>query len=418
MAMFQYEAMNTAGQVVKEEVEAGTVLEAMGKIRAAGFYPVKVKERKSGKESGDGASGGRRRSGWRRITFGGVPVRVMTEFTRQLSTLQDAGLPLVRSLKVLWLQERAGTLKEVLAAVAESVEGGATLSEAMGRHPKAFNRLYVNMVQAGETGGVLDVILQRLADFMEKAQRLRRRIIGAMIYPSVVIAFSVMIVMGIMMFVVPQFQKIFADFRTTLPVLTVMLMRVAHFVADQYGWALVMGIPFLMWGVVRMIGSGAGGRHFLDRVKLKVPVVGRIVGKSAVARFSRTLGTLLAAGVPILEALMIARETVGNAVYERALKKVHDGVREGETFAALLRGARVCDPIVTNMIDVGEETGDLDKMLMKIADNYDEQIDVLVVSLVSLLEPVMVVVLGGIVGTIVVALILPLAKIMQDMTSR
>ncbi len=411
MVMFQYEAFNSAGQVVKNQVEAATALEATGKIRTQGLFPVKVKAARKRQTARMGAKAGRRGIGG--VSLGGVPVRVMTEFTRQLSTLQDAGLPLVRSLKVLWQQERAELLKNVLAEVAETVEGGSTLSEAMAQHPKAFDRLYVNMVQAGETGGVLDVILQRLAEFMEKAQRLRRRVIGAMIYPAVVITFSVLIVMGIMMFVVPKFQDIFRDFRATLPSLTVWLMGLANFIARDYGWALVFGIPLGFWLLVKFVGKSAAGRYFLDSLKMRLPVMGRIVRKTGVARFARTLGTLLAAGVPILEALVIARDTVGNAVYEKALRKVHDGIKEGEPFATLLRATGTCDPIVTNMIDVGEETGDLDKMLLKIADNYDEQVDVLVGSLVSLLEPIMVIGLGGVVGTIVVALFLPIIQILN-----
>jgi len=273
------------------------------------------------------------------------------------------------------------------------------------------------MVQAVETVGVLDVILQRLADFMEKAQRLKRRVVGAMIYPSVVILFSAMIVLGIMMFVVPKFQEIFRDFRATLPSLTVWLLALANFIARDYGWALILGMPIAAWLALKFVGKSAGGRYLLDSAKLRAPVMGKIVRKNAVSRFSRTLGTLLAAGVPILEAITIARDTVGNAVFEQALGKVHDGVKEGETFASLLRGTRVCDAIVTNMIDVGEETGDLDKMLLKIADNYDEQIDVLIGSLVSLLEPIMVIGLGGIVGTIVLALFLPIIRILETFTN-
>ena len=402
MGTYDYEAMNAAGQVVRDRIEALTVEEAVTKIRTRGCYPTRVKEAPARKaRAGKGSGGGRMASGIGNIKFGGVSTAVLAEFTRQLSTLQDAGLPILRSLKILHEQERAGVLKDTLAGVAEEVEVGATLSEAMARHPKAFNRLYVNMVQAGEAGGVLDVILQRLAEFMEKAQRLRRRVIGAMIYPAAVITFSVMIVMGIMMVVVPKFKDVFKDFKTTLPAMTMGLMAVADFLAFHYGWTLVAGAPVGAWLVMKMVGKSAAGRQALDRVKLRLPIVGRILRKTAVARFARTLGTLLAAGVPILEALGMARETVGNVVYERALKKVQEGIREGESFAGPLRATRVCDALVTNMIDVGEETGDLDKMLLKIADNYDEQVDTLVGSLVSLLEPVMVIVLGGIVGTIV-----------------
>ena len=291
-----------------------------------------------------------------------------------------------------------------------------TLSEAMGKHPKAFDRLYVNMVQAGETGGVLDVILQRLAEFMEKAQKLKKRVIGAMIYPSVVISFSVMIVTGIMIVVVPKFKDIFKDFKTTLPVPTEILIRLSDFVANQYGWAVILFSPPAAYILVKLLGKSKAGKRVVDTLKLKLPVMGQILSKTSVARFSRTLGTLLTAGVPILDALNITRDTVGNVIFEDALQKVHDAIREGESFAGPLRAAKVCDSIVTNMIDVGEETGDLDKMLMKIADNYDEEVDVLVGSLVSLLEPIMVVSLGTIVGCIVVALFMPLVKLIQSVS--
>ncbi len=274
------------------------------------------------------------------------------------------------------------------------------------------------MVQAGETGGVLDpVILQRLAEFMEKAAAAQAEgVVGAMIYPSVVICFSVLIVTGIMIFVVPKFQEIFKDFRTSLPALTEFLMSVSSWVADDFGWAIILGSPFIFWIFIKLFGKSKFGRRVIDTLKLKLPILGQILSKTSIARFTRTLGTLLSAGVPILDAINITRETVGNVVFEARLQKVHDAIREGESFAGPLRQAKVFDSIVSNMIDVGEETGDLDKMLMKIADNYDEQVDVLVGSLVSLLEPIMVVTLGGIVGTIVVALFLPLVKLIQSVS--
>jgi type IV pilus assembly protein PilC len=420
MATFQYEAMNAAGQEVKAEIDAGTADEAIVKIRSQGYFPTKVKEKAAKKQKGGGGSSAatapKKKGGGMSFSFGGVSTKVITQFTRQLSTLQDAGLPILRSLKILWQQQKPGTLKNVLDGVSNDVESGATLSEAMSRHPKAFDRLYVNMVQAGETGGVLDVILQRLAEFMEKAQRLKRRVIGAMIYPSVVITFSVLIVTGIMIFVVPKFRDIFKDFHTTLPALTQWLMDTSTFIADDYGWAMIIGLPFFVFFSMKLIGKSRGGRRVLDTVKLKLPIMGQILSKTSIARFTRTLGTLLSAGVPILDALNITRDTVGNIVFENALQKVHDAIREGESFAGPLRQAKVCDTLVTNMIDVGEETGDLDKMLMKIADNYDEEVDVLIGSLVSLLEPIMVVTLGGIVGTIVVALFLPLVKLIQSVS--
>jgi len=417
MPTFQYEAMNAAGQEVKAEIDAGTADEAIVKIRSQGYFPTKVKEKAAKKQKAQAAADGKpAKKGGFNISIGGISTKVITNFTRQLSTLQDAGLPILRSLKILWQQQKPGLLKNVLDGVAADVEGGATLSEAMSRHPKAFDRLYVNMVQAGETGGVLDVILQRLAEFMEKAQRLKRRVIGAMIYPSVVISFSVLIVTGIMIFVVPKFREIFKDFKTTLPALTEFLLSCSDWIANEYGWCFILGSPFICWVLFKLISKSKLGRRILDTVKLKLPVIGQIISKTSIARFTRTLGTLLSAGVPILDALIITRDTVGNVVYEAALQNVHDAIREGESFAGPLRQAKVCDSIVTNMIDVGEETGDLDKMLMKIADNYDEEVDVLIGSLVSLLEPVMVVTLGGIVGTIVVALFLPLVKLIQSVS--
>ncbi len=417
MPTFQYEAMNAAGQEVKAEIEAGSPDDAIAKIRTQGYFPTKVKEKVAKKSKGAAAaSGAAKKKGGINISFGGISNKAITQFTRQLSTLQDAGLPILRSLKILWQQQKPGTLKNVLDGIGNDVESGSTLSEAMSRHPKAFDRLYVNMVQAGETGGVLDVILQRLAEFMEKAQRLKRRVVGAMIYPAVVVSFSVLIVTGIMIFVIPKFQEIFKDFKTTLPTLTMYLLQTSDIIANHFGWLAIMGGPFAIFFLVKLIGKSKLGRRMLDTLKLKIPVFGQIMSKTSIARFTRTLGTLLAAGVPILDALNITRDTVGNVVFEGALQKVHDAIREGESFAGPLRAAKVCDTLVTNMIDVGEETGDLDKMLMKIADNYDEEVEVLIGSLVSLLEPIMVVTLGGIVGTIVVALFLPLVKLIQSVS--
>lgn len=334
MVRFEYVAVNAAGQEERSQVEAATVEEALAQIRRKGVYPTKVREAASQRGTG-GAVRTREKvahrpgSGIRGIVIGRVSTRVLAEFTQQLSILQDAGLPIVRSLKILWEQEKAGVMKNVLADVARAVEEGETLSEGMARHPKVFDRLYVNMVQAGETGGVLDVILQRLAEFMEKSQRLKRRVIGAMIYPCVVVTFALLIVTGIMMFVVPKFREIFRDFHTTLPALTQWLIDTADFIANRYGWAMILGAPFAAILFLKMAGKTRGGRRVIDSLKVRLPIFGKIVAKTAIARFTRTLGTLLAAGVPILDALKITRETVGNVVYEKALGKVHDAIREG-----------------------------------------------------------------------------------------
>jgi type IV pilus assembly protein PilC len=293
----------------------------------------------------------------------------------------------------------------------------------MAKHPKAFDRLYCKMVNAGEIGGVLDVILQRLANFMEKSQRLRRRIIGAMIYPVAVVTVAVAIVSGIMIWVIPKFQDIFNDFEVALPGLTIWLIGFSNWMAgnnpDQTvpGVVWVLASPFLIFLFLKLIRKTGPGRAVTDHIRIRIPVVGGLIKKTAVARFTRTLGTLISAGVPILEAIMITRDTSGNYVYEKALTNVHDSIREGETFSGPLRESKVCDAIVVNMIDVGEETGDLDAMLMKIADNYDEEVDVAVQGLLSLLEPMLVVFLGFIVGTIVLALFLPLVKMIESVSS-
>ena len=303
-------------------------------------------------------------------------------------------------------------LRVAIRLVAEDVEGGSTLSEAMGRYPKAFDRLYINMVRAGELGGVLDIILQRLADFMEKAQALKRKIIGAMIYPVAVITFAMLIVAGLMMWVIPSFEQIFADMEGKLPTITNILLSISRWMKAS-GWIFMLASPVVLFLILKLIKMSPTGRYYMDKLKIQIPVLGQIVSKTAVARFSRTLGTLLSAGVPILEALNITGETSGNEVYTRAMVRVHDGIREGENFAEPLRQARIVEPMVVNMIDVGEETGELDKMLTKIADNYDDEVETLVSSMVSLLEPIMVITLGIIVGFIVISLFMPMVHLLD-----
>ncbi|HUN82379.1 MAG TPA: type II secretion system F family protein [Phycisphaerae bacterium] len=425
MPIFQYEAMNAAGQEVKDEIDAPSSEDAIAKIRALGYFPTKVKQKGGAKKTAAAAGGTKKRRG----SLGRVGQKQLTQFTRQLSTLMDAGLPILRSLRILEQQQKPGTLRVALRYVGEDVEGGSTLSEAMGRHPKVFDRLYCNMVAAGEAGGVLDVILQRLADFMEKAQKLKRKVVGAMIYPICVVSFALMIVSGIMYFVVPKFKAIFSDFDAKLPSLTLLLLGLSDWMVGQTtdkagktvntaipGWAVIIVSPIAFIAVYKLINKFQGGRTAMDMLKLKIPILGTILQKTAVARFTRTLGTLVAAGVPILEALQITKDTAGNAVYSNALGKVHDAIREGESFAGPLKATKVVDSLVVNMIDVGEETGDLDKMLIKIADNYDDEVETLVASLVSLLEPVMVVVLGGIVGFIVISLFLPMVSLVNSLT--
>ena len=428
MPTYQYKAVDATGKELSNTIDAGSPQEAGKKIREKGLFPMQgsIREKKQkgrGKEKGEAKAKKKGKGLVLDLPVGKVGLKKLTLFTRQLSTLQDAGLPLLRSLQILESQQKGGRFKRILKGVTEDVEQGTTLSEAMAKHPRAFDRLFCKMVAAGEIGGVLDIILQRLAEFMEKGQRLRRRIKGAMIYPSVVITIAVLIVTGIMYFVIPKFQEIFNDFDVELPGLTLWLVKASKWVAGQSsedqavpGAIWILLTPFLIFGLYKLVRVTGPGKAITDVVFARLPVIGQLIRKTAIARFTRTLGTLISAGVPILEAILITRDTSGNYIYEKALTSVHDSIRDGETFAGPLREAKVCDPIVVNMIDVGEETGDLDIMLMKIADNYDEEVDVAVASLLSLLEPFMVVILGGIVGTIVLALFLPLVKMIESVS--
>ena len=419
MPTFAYEAMNQSGQAVKDVIEANDSADAIAKIRGKNLFPTKVKEqagkKKLGKKKEDSTAPSSKRK--MPFTIGGVARKQLVTFTRQLSTLQDAGLPILRSLQILEDQQKPGLLKAVIGGVVDEVEGGGTLSDAMSHYPKAFDKLYTNMVAAGEAGGVLDLILSRLADFMEKAAKLKKKVIGAMIYPCVVITIAVGVVSMIMIFVIPKFVGIFKDFKAELPGVTKLLLAMSNwFAPPTNGWAYILASPFMFMGVSKLAKMSEGGRYAVDAIKLKIPIMGGILQKTAIARFTRTLGTLISAGVPILDAINITKETCGNEVFGRALGKVHDAIREGESFAAPLRASKICDAIVVNMVDVGEETGDLDKMLIKVADNYDNDVDVLVGSLISILEPVMVVVLGVIVGFIVIALFAPMVALLENLT--
>jgi len=425
MPTFQYEALNDAGAPQKGSIAAKDSEEAIARIRSQGLFPTSVREQKvkKTKKGESKASSGPKKSRDVTISIGGVGRKQLTTFTRQFSTLQDAGLPILRSLQILEQQQKPGLFKNILMDVQDEVSSGSTLSDAMAKHPKAFDTLYSKMIAAGEIAGVLDMILQRLADFLEKAAKLKRKIIGAMIYPAVVISVAVLIVTGIMIFIVPKFEKIFEDFDTELPGLTVFLITTSKWLGgraypDQWipGVVYILGLPFITFYGLKLIRKSKSGKLMVDKTSLYLPVAGPLIAKSTIAKWTRTLGTLVRAGVPILDAILITRDTTGNQVYCNALEKVHDSVRQGDSFAEPLRQTKVCDAIVVNMIDVGEETGDLDKMLLKIADNYDDEVDTMVAALVSLMEPVMVVILGGIVGGIVVALFLPLVKLIESVT--
>jgi len=433
MPTFTVEAVDPKGKRIKADIEATSANDAITKFKSRGYRPVKVNAKAGG---GDGAASSavaqataaaaaplpgaamakpaRRKAGF---LAGRVRHKQLTQFTQQLSVLMDAGLPIVRSLKILAKQMRPGLLKNIVSEVGEDVETGSSFSEALNKHPKAFTKLYVNMVKAGEAGGVLDVILQRLAAFMERMEALKRKIVSASIYPAVVITIAVLVVWAIMTFIVPRFQDVFKQVNVEMPPMTVLLMSLSGFISSGVGLVALFLVPailvvlFIAWGKTR------NGRLAIDRVKLNLPVMGPVLRKSVIARFCRTLGTLLQSGVPILEALSIVKNTTGNEVVALAIGKVHDSIREGESIAEPLANTKVFDDIVINMIDVGEETGELDKMLLKVADTYDAEVDAAVSALMSILEPMLIVGLGDTVGFIVVALFMPLITLLQGINA-
>ncbi|QDU22049.1 type II secretion system F family protein [Urbifossiella limnaea] len=411
MPTFKYEAMDTSGAEVKDSIEATNEEEASQKIKAKGYFVTKLTATDKGKKGKKKAKTGKSR---KTFTIGGVSSKALVTFTRQLSTLQDAGLPVLRSLRILERQMKPSVLKNALIDVVEDVESGSSLSEALGRHPKVFSRLYVNMVRAGEAGGALEVILQRLAEFLEKGQTLKRKVVGAMVYPAVVIFVAVAILTFIMVAIIPKFKKIFDEFGLTLPWATQTLIKVSTWMSD-YWWTIPM-FPLSVYLLIKLIRLSRAGTYALDRALLWVPILGDLIEKTIVSRTMRTLGTLISSGVPILEAINIVKETANNAVFERMFQRVLESIREGETIADPLRESRLVDDMVTNMVEVGEETGDLDTMLYKVADFYDELVDTLVKSLISLLEPIMIVFLGFTIGAIVISLFLPLIKLLEGLS--
>jgi type IV pilus assembly protein PilC len=426
MPTFQYEAMDNTGLEVKDTIEAASEQEAQSKIREKGFFVTKITEKGRAKKTKDDKTKGtgktqadakkkpakRKKAGG--FSIGGVSGKKLCTFTRQLSTLQDAGLPILRSLRILEAQTKPGPLKSSLIGVIDDIESGATLSEAMSKQPKAFDNLYVNMVKAGEAGGALEIILQRLAEFKERAESLKRKVKGAMIYPSAVITVATLIVGFIMYWIIPKFKKIFDDFGTDLPGMTVVLINASDAVVNY--WYLGPVIPVAFWLMIKIIKKNKTGAYVVDWITLRLPLLGMIFRKSIIARTCRTLGTLIASGVPILEALAITRDTAGNQVFYKAYEHIIAAIREGESMAIPLRETRTVDEIVVNMVDVGEETGALDTMMYKVADVFDEEVGVLVEGLVNLLEPMMVVALGLIVGFIVIALFMPLIKLLNDLS--
>ena len=414
MPTYQYEAMDNTGTEIKESIEAESEAEAQQLIRDKGFFVTNIAEqqKKKKKKAAEKKRGGPKKK--KTLSIGKVKAKQLCTFTRQLSTLQDAGLPVLRSLKILEGQCKPGPLKSALDGVVEDIESGNTLSESMAKQPKAFDELYVNMVRAGEASGALEIILQRLADFKERAQTLKKKVQGAMIYPIAVVCVAGGIVGFIMYYIVPKFKSIFAGFGTELPKITEMLIAASDTVVNYF--YLFPAVPIGFWLFLKVVKKNKTGEYIVDWCALRIPVLGKILKKSTTARIMRTLGTLISSGVPILEALTIARDTAGNAVFKHAFDNIYAAIREGETIAKPLGEANIADDLVVNMVDVGEETGALDVMMYKVADMYDEDVNTLVDGMVKLIEPMLVVVLGLVVGFIVIALFMPLIKLLNDLS--
>ena len=424
MPKFNYVAMDSRGKETKGTLEVANQNEAIGRIKEMGFFPTKVVEDKGASGAGAAKKAGQRaKRAAIDLNFqikipglsGRVKSKVLCTFTRQLATLVQAGLPLLRGLRVLQKQEKNANLKGILGDLAVAIEGGSTFSEALAQHPKVFNRLFVNMVKAGEIGGVLEVVLKRLSEFMEKAQKIKGKVIAAMFYPCAVMVVATAIMGVLMVVVIPKFKEIFEGTLGNgqeLPGFTTFVLGISdaikdHFVPHHARASLPSSSSSTFSSALKF------GRKLWDKFKLIVPVLGPVVSKVAISRFTRTLGTLVSSGVPILQALTIVKETSGNVIIGSAVGAVHESVKEGETITAPLEASGVFPPMVISMVDVGEQTGALPEMLMKIADNYDEEVDNAVAAMTSLLEPIMIVFLAVVVGSIVIAMFLPLIQLME-----
>ncbi|HKT59456.1 MAG TPA: type II secretion system F family protein [Gemmatimonadales bacterium] len=397
MPMFEYTARSQTGQIQKGQMDVATKDDVTAYLRKNRLIMVSVREAPKAIKLSMGGSR--------------IKTRDIVIFTRQFATMINAGLPLVQSLNILAAQTENKALADVTRAVVYDVESGNTLADAFSKHPKAFAPLYVNMVAAGEAGGILDTILLRLATFLEKNDALVRKVKGAMIYPGVIMSVAIAAIAILLIFVIPTFQSMFASVNLELPLPTRIVIGLSNFLI-RFWWAILAVIAGAVFGVRSYYASPAG-RLQIDAMLLKAPVLGDVIRKSAVSRFTRTLGTLVSSGVSILEGLEITAKTAGNQVVHNAVMESRQSIAGGETIAAPLEKSKVFPPMVISMIAVGEQTGGLDEMLSKIADFYDEEVDVAVSSLMSLMEPAMIVILGVIVGGMVIAMYLPIFDMMN-----
>jgi len=400
MPVYMWKARTRQGTVKKGEVEAANDQAVMAQLRAQMLMPVSVKQKPKDVRE------------YFPFLKPGIKTRELVIFTRQFATMIDAGLPLVQCLEILGNQNENMTFKEVIREVKQDVEQGSTFADALRKHPKPFDELYVNLVQAGEIGGILDTILNRLAVYLEKADALARKVKGAMVYPATVLVVAILVVVLMLVKIIPTFEKMFADFGGTLPGPTQTVINMSHWM-QEWLWFFVIALVLAGVGYAQARKRSPRFRRFTDALYLKSPVFGPLLQKVAVARFSRTLGTMVASGVPILDGLDIVARTAGNKVIEGALYDVKQAISEGKTMAEPLSESDIFPGMVVQMISVGEETGAMENMLTKIADFYDEEVDAAVEALTAMLEPAMMVVLGGTVGGLLVAMYLPIFKIAE-----
>jgi type IV pilus assembly protein PilC len=409
MPTYSYKALDKGGKEIKGNIEATGEEAVAERLRSMGYYVTSISKSRGGVGQVDLADLPIIRTIGRIVSRGKVKLKHLSAFSRQLATLIGAGLPLLRSLQILEQQIEDKNLKEAVEGVTKEVEGGSTLSEALAKYPRIFNRLYVNMIKAGEIGGALEQVLDRLAMFQEKAQAVRSKVKGAMWYPAVVITIAMSVVAIIMIFVVPKFADMFSGLGADLPFLTQMLIDISDNMVLYWYVPLVAIVIFIFaFGAFKKTPFGA---YAIDKALLQMPIFGAIIQKSAIARFSRTFGTLLDTGVPILQTLLIVKDTSGNEVVARAMVDIHSSIRDGDTVSEPMKNFTIFPPLVVHMIAVGEETGALDKMLIKVADAFEREVDDAVDGLAKLIEPLLICMLGGIIGTVVVALYLPIFSV-------
>ena len=437
MATFQYIAKAASGNETRGTVEAGDRSSAIAAVRAQGLMPTALGEVKSaastpaaaparGKAAKKPAAGGKKSGGLNKnieikiklpkFLQGRIKTKVLTQFTRQLATLVNAGLALMRGLEVLKRQMKNQQMREALDGISDNIAAGGTFSEALTAYPKIFDNLYINMVKAGEAGGVLEVVLGRLAEFAEKSEKIKNKVKGAMIYPIVVLVAAIGITAFLLVAVIPKFQQVFNDMLggAALPPITQFVIDASGFVQHNGLQIFLAVVAFVV--LMKIVGKTEKGAYFFDVLKLKMPVTGTLTQRSAVSKFTRTLGTLLSSGVPILQSLTITRDTTGNRVLTEAIQNVHDSVKEGESMTQPLSQCKVFPPMVVSMVEVGEETGALADMLTRIANTYDDEVDNAVAGMTAAIEPALIIVLAVVVGTIVIAMFLPMVKIIGSVS--